>query len=165
MPRTPITREGYERLKEELKRLKSVERPKIIREIAEARAHGDLSENAEYVAAKEKQSLIEGRIAELEAKLAECEVVELAEEPPDQVVFGCVVELKDLDTGQVVRYQIVGEDESDPRNGRISLTSPLGRALIGHRVGDEVEVHTPRGERAYEILRIMSRWETERSSL
>ena len=165
MPRTPITREGYERLKEELKRLKSVERPKIIREIAEARAHGDLSENAEYVAAKEKQSLIEGRIAELEAKLAECEVVERAEETPEQVVFGCVVELKDLDTGQVVRYQIVGEDESDPRNGRISLTSPLGRALIGHRVGDEVEVHTPRGERAYEILRIMSRWETERSSL
>jgi transcription elongation factor GreA len=154
--RIPVTREGYLRLEEELRRLKTVERPKIIKEIAEARAHGDLSENAEYVAAKEKQSFIEGRIMELEAKLAMCEIIELKEEV-DRVVFGAYVLLKDLDDGQVVRYRIVGEDEANPREGLISIRSPLARALVGKRVGEEVEVRTPGGEKVYEVISISSK--------
>jgi transcription elongation factor GreA len=154
--RIPVTPEGYKRMEEELKRLKTSERPRIIKEIAEARAHGDLSENAEYVAAKEKQSFIEGRIMELEAKLAMCEIIELKEEV-DRVVFGAYVLLRDLDHGEKVRYRIVGEDEANPREGLISIRSPLARALVGKRVGEEVEVRTPGGEKVYEIVAISAK--------
>ena len=150
-----MTVEGAERLKAELQRLKSVERPAIIQAIAEARSHGDLSENADYDAAKERQGFVEGRIAEIEHKLAGAQVIDPTEIDGDgRVVFGATVELEDLDTGDVRRWQIVGEDEADIKHGKISVTSPIARALIGKSEGDTVEVQAPGGVRGYEILSV-----------
>ena len=155
MAKVPMTVEGAERLKAELQRLKSVERPAIIQAIAEARSHGDLSENADYDAAKERQGFVEGRIAEIEHKLAGAQVIDPAEVDGDgRVVFGATVELEDLDSGDVRRWQIVGEDEADIRHGKISVTSPIARALIGKGEGDAVEVQAPGGVRGYEILAV-----------
>jgi transcription elongation factor GreA len=155
MTKVPMTVEGAERLKAELQRLKSVERPAIIQAIAEARSHGDLSENADYDAAKERQGFIEGRIAEIEHKLAGAQVIDPTEIDGDgRVVFGATVELEDLDTGDVRRWQIVGEDEADIKHGKISVTSPIARALIGKSEGDSVEVQAPGGVRGYEILSV-----------
>jgi len=154
MARMPMTPEGYEALKAELHRLKTVERPNIIEAIAEARAHGDLSENAEYDAAKDKQGFIEGRIREVETKLAQADVIDPTHLDLSKVVFGVVVDLLDLDSDEEVSYKLVGEDESDPRQGKLSIQSPVARALLGKAVGDEVDVQVPGGERAYEILSI-----------
>jgi transcription elongation factor GreA len=154
--RTPMTRDGYARLQQELEQLKREERPRIIRAIAEARAHGDLSENAEYHAAKERQGFIEGRIRELEVKVGAAEVIE----PPrdgDRITFGSTVRLKGPD-GKEVRYQIVGSDESDPATGRISILSPLARTLIGKEVGDEVKVQAPGGAKTFEVLAANFPW-------
>lgn len=149
----PLTRRGAELLKEELHRLKTVERPTVIAAIAEARSHGDLSENAEYDAAKERQAFIEGRIAEIEGKLARAQIIDPATLDADgRVVFGATVELEDLDEGNTVTYQIVGDDEADLKQGKISFNSPVARALIGKFAGDVVEVQTPGGRREYEIL-------------
>jgi transcription elongation factor GreA len=152
-----MTRSGYERLKEELERLKKVDRPAISRAIGEARAHGDLSENAEYHAAREKQAFMEARIKELEAKVATAEVLD----PPtsgDRVTFGSTVRLEDED-GRETRYQIVGSDETDPSRGRISIMSPLARTLIGKRVGTSVEAQLPGGKKRFEILDANFPWE------
>lgn len=155
MSRVLLTARGAEKLQEELRRLKSVERPRVIEAIAEARSHGDLSENAEYDAAKDQQAFIEGRIAELEAKLALAEIINPGNlNVEGRVVFGAHVELYDQEGGIEVTYQIVGELEADLESGQISLTSPIGRALIGKEEGEEVEVTTPGGLRQYEILRI-----------
>ena len=147
----PITREGYQKLQEELDKFKKVERSKNIQDIAEARAHGDLSENAEYAAAKERQSFIAGRILDLEHKLATAEIIDPARLISDKVVFGATVALLDLLKGEPRKYTIVGEDEVDIKNGRISHSSPVGRALIGNKVGDVVTIKAPAGEREYEI--------------
>ena len=155
-PRTPMTRGGYDKLKDELERLKRVERPAITRAIAEARAHGDLSENAEYHAAREKQSFTEGRINELEAKVGAAEVID----PPtggDRVTFASTVRLED-ETGKEVRYWIVGSDEADPARGRISVLSPLARTLIGKRVGDSVTPQLPVGKKTFGILEVNFPW-------
>ena len=155
--RTPMTRQGYEKLRDELDRLKRVERPSITRAIAEARAHGDLSENAEYHAAREKQSFVEGRIAELETKVGAAEVIE----PPtsgDRVTLGSTVRLED-EAGRGVRYQIVGSDEVEPAKGRISVLAPLARTLIGKRVGDTVTAQLPGGKKTFEILEANFPWE------
>jgi transcription elongation factor GreA len=155
-PRTPMTRAGYERLREELDRLKRVDRHAITKAIAEARAHGDLSENAEYHAAREKQSFIEGRIGELEGKVGHAEVID----PPtsgDRVTFGSSVRLED-DTGKELRYWIVGSDEAEPTRGRISILSPLARTLIGKRVGDTVKAQLPGGQRTFDILEANFSW-------
>ena len=158
MAKVPMTVAGAERLKAELQRLKSVERPAIIQAIAEARSHGDLSENADYDAAKERQGFVEGRIAEIEHKLAGAQVIDPAEVDGDgRVVFGATVELEDLDTGDVRRWQIVGEDEADIKHGKISVTSPIARALIGNNEGDTVEVQAPGGVRGYETLAVAYR--------
>jgi transcription elongation factor GreA len=151
---TPITKKGYEALKAELDRLKKVERPKIIEAIAEARAHGDLSENAEYHAAKERQGFIEARIKELESKLAEARIIETANRTSETVVFGATVELVEMASRQKKQYMLVGQDEADLKNGKISVQSPVGRALIGKRVGDQVEVTTPARVVEYEVLAI-----------
>lgn len=157
--RIPMTRSGMVALKNEMKRLKSVERPRVIEMIAVARGHGDLSENADYSAAKERQSFIEGRILELEDKLSRAEVVDVARLSGDKVLFGATVTLADEDGGQVV-YQIVGDLEADLRRGKISVSSPIARALIGREVGDTVTVKGPRGaEREYEILTVEFREE------
>ncbi|MDO9449562.1 MAG: transcription elongation factor GreA [Rugosibacter sp.] len=149
----PITLYGAELLRVELHRLKTVERPSIIAAIAEARSHGDLSENAEYDAAKERQGFIEGRIAEVEGKLGNAQIIDPASLDADgRVVFGATVELEDVNSGQPVVYQIVGDDESDIKLGKISFSSPVARALIGKFSGDAVEVQTPGGLREYEIL-------------
>jgi transcription elongation factor GreA len=151
--RVPLTATGAEMLRTELHQLKTVERPRVIQAIQEARAHGDLSENAEYDAAKERQSFIEGRIAEVEGKLANAQIIEPASLDADgRCVFGATVELEDSDSGEVVTYQIVGEDEADIKRGKISITSPIGRALIGKSSGDVAEVMAPGGVRSYEIL-------------
>ena len=147
----PMTKEGFNKLKEELERLKKIERPKNIQDIAEARAHGDLSENAEYSAAKERQSFIAGRMQELEYKIAIAEVIDSSSFTSDKVVFGAVVSLIDLFKGEAKKYKIVGEDEVDLKNGKISLASPVGKALIGNRVGDIVTIKAPAGDREYEI--------------
>jgi transcription elongation factor GreA len=152
--RSPITRHGYEQLREELARLKKTERPQVIQAIAEARSHGDLSENAEYHAAKEQQSFIEGRIQELAHKLATSEIIETNEMTQDKVVFGTTVSLKDLSSGETKKYTLVGQDESDLKNGKISVTSPVGKGLIGHKVGDEVVITTPAKKLNYKILNI-----------
>jgi len=153
MNKVPLTIIGAERLRTELQRLKSVERPAVINAIAEARAHGDLSENAEYAAAKERQSFIEGRIAELEGKLANAMIVNPTLLDADgRCVFGATVDLEDMGNGEVVTYQIVGEDEADIKDGKISVTSPIARALIGKSAGDVAEVQAPGGVREYEIL-------------
>jgi transcription elongation factor GreA len=149
--RMPITSAGLVRLKDELKRLKYAERPKIVKEIAEARSHGDLSENAEYHAAKEKQSHLEGRIAQVEDWIARAEVIDVSKHKGDRVVFGATVTLADADSGDEVRYRIVGELEADLKQSRISVTSPIARALIGKSEGDVVRVRSPGGEREYEI--------------
>ena len=149
-----MTAEGYQALDEELKRLKTVERPQVIASISEARSHGDLSENAEYHAAKDRQGWIEGRIAEIEDKLARAQVIDVSRLSGDQVKFGAVVTVVDEDTEEEGRYRIVGEHEADVKAGRISLTSPLSRAMIGKEVGDVVEVNTPAGVKAYQILKI-----------
>ncbi len=154
MERIPFTPEGFQQLKAELERLKTVERKEVIRAIEEARAHGDLSENAEYEAAKERQGHIEGRIQELTDRLARAEVIEPPRTPPERVQFGVKVRLLNLDTDEEVVYRLVGPYESDVEKGLISVTSPLGRALIGKEVGDEVEVQTPAGVRSFEILAI-----------
>ncbi len=154
MERIPMSRKGYEDLREELRRLQTVERQKIIKAIEEARAHGDISENAEYQAAKEKQAHIEGRIQELSDRLARAEVVDFPKTAPDRVQFGVKVTLLNLENDEEVTYRLVGPYESDVNNGLISVTSPLGKALIGKEEGDEVEVQTPRGVKTYEILKI-----------
>lgn len=154
MDRTPITKEGLEKLREELTRLERVERPSVIKAIAEARSHGDLSENAEYHAAKERQSFIEGRIAELHSKLATSEIIDCSNLPDDRIVFGTTVLLNDLKTGNEFKIRLVGPDESDADNGDISVLSPLGRALISKEPGDEIQVKTPGGLRQLEIVDI-----------
>jgi transcription elongation factor GreA len=152
--RVPMTKGGLLRLKEELKRLKNVERPKIVKEIAEARSHGDLSENAEYHAAKEKQSHIEGRILQVEHWIASAEVIDISKHAGDRVVFGATVSLEESESGDQVTYRIVGELEADLKLGRISVTSPIARALIGREEGDAVTVRTPGGQKEYEIQSI-----------
>jgi len=154
MERVPITKEGLERLKVELKHLAGVERPQNIRAIEEARAHGDISENAEYHAAKEKQSFLDGKINELQSVIGKAEVIEVEEGPADNVVFGKTVLLYNIDTDEEIKYQLLGPYESEPENGRISVQSPLGQALIGKEVGDEITVKTPGGVQEFEILEI-----------
>ncbi|MBI1775721.1 MAG: transcription elongation factor GreA [Proteobacteria bacterium] len=154
MERIPMTLGSYDRLQEELRHLKQVERPSIIRQIAEARDHGDISENAEYHAARERQSFIEGRVVELEDKLRRAEVIDVSKLSGKTVTFGATVTLEDEDSEERVKYQIVGTDESDIAQGLLSITSPLARALIGKSVGDAVEVSTPRGSKSYEIVRV-----------
>ena len=152
MKRSPMTLRGAELLRTEIKQLKSSDRPRVIKAIADARAHGDLSENAEYHAAREQQGFIEGRINEIEARLAAAEVIDVAQLPPsDRVVFGATVDLEDQDDGTVVSYQIVGTDEADIRAGRISIASPIARALIARSVGDVVEVAAPGRTHSYQI--------------
>ena len=153
MPKVPMTIEGAERLKAELQRLKTVDRPAIIRAIADARSHGDISENADYDACKERQGFIEGRIASVEAKLANAQIIDpLSLDADGRVVFGATVELEDSNAGDRVTYQIVGDDEADIRHGKISVSSPIARALIGKHEGDTAEVEAPAGVRVYEIL-------------
>src|SRR5262245_6023685 len=154
MDKIPMTAEGYARLELELKQLKSVERPAVIKAIAEARDHGDLSENAEYHAARERQSFIEGRVAELEDKIARAEVIDVSRLTGKVIKFGAKVTLADEDTDEESTYQIVGAEEADIGKGRLSITSPLARALIGKQTGDSVEVTTPGGSKAYEVMRV-----------
>ena len=156
MTRKPLTQKGVDKLRVELRRLKTEDRPRVIQAIAEARAHGDLSENAEYHAAREKQSFIEGRINELEGKVGAAEVIE----PPtsgDRVTFGSSVKLED-EAGKEHRYQIVGSDEAEPAKGRISVLAPLARALIGKRVGDSVTAQLPNGKKTFDILEVNFPW-------
>ncbi len=154
MTKYPITPEGLKKLQEELKKLKSVDRPKVIEAIAEARGHGDISENAEYDAAKEQQAFLEKRIRDIENKVANANVVDPSAMSTDRVVFGLTVTVQDLDSGEEVSYQIVGVEEADIAAQRISVSSPVARALIGKRVGDVVQVQIPRGLRELEILNI-----------
>ena len=149
-----MTSEGYNSLQEELKRLKSVDRPAIIRAIAEARDHGDLAENAEYQAARDRQSFIEGRVIELEDKIARAEVIDVSKLSGSVVKFGATVVLADEETDEEQKFQIVGEDEADVSRGRLSVTSPLARALIGKNIGESVEVSTPRGAKSYEVVKV-----------
>ncbi|MGB3133397.1 MAG: transcription elongation factor GreA [Candidatus Macondimonas sp.] len=155
MTRIPITVRGAELLREELARLKKQDRPRIIAAIAEARAHGDLKENAEYHAAREQQGFVEGRIAEIEARLSNAQVIDvLALEPSDRVVFGATVDLVDEDTGEELTYRIVGQDEADIKAGLLSINSPIARALVGKREGDVVVVEIPAGSRSLEIVKV-----------
>ncbi len=148
----PMTPDGYSRLQEELKRLVRFDRPAVVQAIAEARGHGDLSENAEYEAAKDRQAFIEGRIKELNDKIARAQVINPADLAGNKVVFGATVTLLDPDTGAEVTYQIVGEDEADIKDGKISVTSPVGKALIGHLLDEEVRIKVPSGIKIYEII-------------
>ncbi|MGB8930366.1 MAG: transcription elongation factor GreA [Anaeromyxobacteraceae bacterium] len=150
--RVPMTQGGLLRLKAELKKLKTVDRPNNVKDIAEARSHGDISENAEFHAAKEKQSHLEGRIAQVEHWIASAEVIDVSKHQGDKVVFGATVTLAEADGGDEVRYRIVGELEADLKQGKISVTSPIARALIGRSEGDEVTVRSPGGEKVYEIV-------------
>jgi transcription elongation factor GreA len=152
-----MTSEGLNTLEEELRHLRSTARPEVIRAIAEAREHGDLSENAEYHAARDRQSFIEGRVGELEDKISRAEVIDVSKLSGKIVKFGAKVSLIDEDTEKKLVYQIVGQDEADVKQGRIAITSPLARALIGKTVGDSIEVNTPKGEKAYEITRVRFR--------
>ncbi len=155
MRRSPITARGAERMRAELKRLKAEDRPTVIKAIAEARGHGDLSENAEYHAAREQQSFIEGRINEIETKLGNAEIIDVSSLPQTgRVVFGATVELEAQQGGARARYQIVGEDEADIRQGLIAITSPIARALVGKEEGDVVDVQAPGGVRSYEIVKV-----------
>jgi transcription elongation factor GreA len=154
MDKVPMTAEGYQALDEELKRLKTQERPAVIAAISEARSHGDLSENAEYHAAKERQGWIEGRIAVIEDQIARAQVIDVSKLSGLQVKFGATVSVVDEDTEEEARYQIVGEHEADVRSGKVSIASPIARAMIGKETGDVVEVNTPGGVKAYEILKI-----------
>lgn len=152
--REPMTREGFNLLQEELKRLKKTERPNIIQAIADAAAHGDLSENAEYDAAKEKQSFVEGRIKEIETKVATADVIDISQLSGDRVVFGATVTLVDAESGKEVSYKIVGVDEADVKKEKISILSPIARGLIGKDLDDEVKISTPSGIKEYEIVGI-----------
>ena len=154
MDKVPMTLDGFERLEEELKRIKTVERPEIIKAIATAREHGDLSENAEYHAAKERQSFNEGRISEIENKIANAEIIDVSKLSGKIVKFGAKIKLTDEDTDEDSAYQIVGEHEADINNGFLSINAPLARALIGKTVGDSVEVVTPKGSKGYEIIKV-----------
>ncbi len=154
MQRVPITRDGYERLRIELQRLQREERPAVIKAIEEARAHGDISENAEYEAAKDKQGLIENRINDLIQKLGLSEIIDPTDDNDGRITFGSTVVMEDLETGEVTSYQLVGPYEADVQAGTISVTSPLGKALIGKEEGEEVRVQTPKGIRNVEILQI-----------
>jgi transcription elongation factor GreA len=154
MNKIPMTSEGFDRLEEELKQLKSVERPAIIRAIAEAREHGDISENAEYHAARERQSFIEGRVLELEDKIARAEIIDVSKLSGKLIKFGATVTLIDEDTDKKDVYQIVGEDEADIKSKRLAITAPLARALVGKTVGDTVEVTTPGGSKSYEVAKV-----------
>ena len=153
--RVPMTANGYEQIKRDLKQLTAVERPKNVKDIEEAIAHGDLSENAEYHAAKERQGHLEARIALLDDRLARAQVIDPSGQDTKQVRFGCTVRLEDVETGEEIRYTIVGEDESDAAEGRISVTSPVGRALVGKTVDDTVEVKVPKGTREFDVLEIL----------
>lgn len=155
MERVPVTKEGYEALKKELENLKRVDRPENIKAIEEARSHGDLSENAEFAAAKDRQGFIEGRISELQFKLANADIILPDKLSKDKAVFGCKVLLENIDTGQDVEYQLVGPDESDIEKGRISVSSPLGKALLGKKPGDELTLQVPGGKRVYELVEIL----------
>lgn len=155
MDRIPMTPQGYETLKRELAHIKSVERPKNIKAIEEARAHGDLSENAEYDAAKDRQSFIEGKINELSYKLAHADIIDPKILSKDSVVFASSVVLENVDTGEQVEYQVVGPDESDIKKGKISISSPLGQAILGKKPGDEVVINAPGGKRCYELIEIL----------
>jgi len=154
MEKVPMTIEGFKKLETELHRLKVEERPRIIQQIAEARDHGDLAENAEYHAAKDAQGMNEAKVAELEDKVSRAEVIDPAKLSGSTVMFGATVTLEDEDSGDKVKYKIVGEHEANVREGKISITSPIARALIGKSKGDSAEVTTPRGARSYEILKI-----------
>ncbi|MBS0409321.1 MAG: transcription elongation factor GreA [Proteobacteria bacterium] len=154
MEKVPMTGEGFQALDDELRRLKTQERPAVIAAIAEARSHGDLSENAEYHAAKERQGWIEGRIAEIEDKIARAQVIDVSKLSGAQIKFGATVSVVDEDTEEEARYQIVGEHEADVRSGKVSIASPIARAMIGKESGDVVEVNTPGGVKAYEILKV-----------
>ena len=154
MSKIPMTIDGYTRLSEELRYLKTIERPAVIKAIAEAREHGDLSENAEYHAARERQSFIEGRVGELEDKIARADVIDVSKLSGNQVVFGAIVTLIDDDTDEKIKYQIVGQDEADIKNGRLSISAPLARALIGKQVDTTIEVTTPGGSKSYSIEKI-----------
>ena len=159
----PMTKAGADALKREIKRLKSVERPRIVQEISVARDHGDLSENAEYHAAKEKQSHIEGRIQILEDRLARAEIIDVSRLSGERVVFGATVKLQDVDSEAKAQYTIVGEHEADLKKGRIGVTSPIARGLIGREVGDSVTIRAPGGEREFEILEVLfQEYEIER---
>ena len=155
MEKIPLTRNGYDALKKELERLKRVERPENIKAIEEARAHGDLSENAEYAAAKDRQGFLEGRIGELAYKLANADIIDLSKLPKGRAVFGSRVVLENIDTGEDVQYQLVGPDESNIKQGRISIVSPLGKAIIGKKPGDELTLNVPGGKRSYELVEIL----------
>jgi len=155
MTRKPLTAKGAEKLRLELRRLKTEDRPRVIQSIAEARAHGDLSENAEYHAAREQQGFIEGRIKQLEHELSHCEIIDVSQLPQsDRIVFGATVDLEDQDDGSEVVFQIVGELEADVKQGLISITSPIARALVGKSEGDVVDVAVPGGARAFEIVAV-----------
>ncbi|WP_421930635.1 transcription elongation factor GreA [Phenylobacterium sp.] len=154
MEKVPMTAEGYQALDEDLKRLKTLERPAVIAAISEARQHGDLSENAEYHAAKERQGWIEGQIADIEDRMARAQVIDVSKLSGTQVKFGATVSVVDEDTEDEARYQIVGEHEADVKSGKISIASPIARAMIGKEMGDVVEVNTPGGTKAYEILKV-----------
>jgi transcription elongation factor GreA len=153
--KVPITVAGAEKLREELKRLKNIDRPRITKAIAEARAHGDLKENAEYHAAKEEQGLSEARVRDIEAKLSNAQIIDISSMPPsDKVIFGATVELVDITAGVEVRYRIVGDDEANIAAGLLSISAPIARAIIGKREGDEVEVNTPGGKKIYEVTSV-----------
>jgi len=154
--RVPMTGAGAERLREEVEHLKRVERPRISKAIAEAREHGDLRENAEYHAAREQQSFVEGRISDIESKLSAAQIIDIAAIPPgDKVIFGATVEILNLETEETMRYQIVGEDEASVKENKISVTSPMARSLVGKEVGDVVVVRTPGGDTEYEIVEVL----------
>jgi transcription elongation factor GreA len=154
MEKIPMTAEGYTTLEAELKHCQQVERPRIVQQISEARSHGDLAENAEYHAAKESQSLNEGRIAELEDKLARSEVIDVSKLSGDTITFGATVTLIDEDTEKKAVWQLVGEPEADAKKGKISITSPLARALVGKKKGAQIEVNAPGGAKAYEVMKV-----------
>jgi transcription elongation factor GreA len=155
LERVPITKEGYQALRNELEYLKRVERPKNIKSIEEARAHGDITENAEFEAAKDRQAFIEGRVNELTYKLSRADIIDPQNLPKDHAVFACSVMLENIDTGENVEYQLVGPDEANIEEGRISISSPLGKAIIGKKPGDEISLEAPGGKRYYELVDIL----------
>ena len=154
MDKLPMTKEGFTKLQEELERLKRVDRAQAIQALNEAAAHGDLTDNADYRVAKERRDYLEGKIKELEDKLARAQVIETRDLSTDRIVFGCTVLLGDVESDRQVRYKIVGADEADIRNGRISINSPVAKALIGHKMGDVINVVVPSGKKEYEVLKI-----------
>ena len=156
MSSVPFTRQGYEKMKKELERLKTVDRPQNIKAIEEARAHGDLSENAEFEAAKDRQGFIESKLSKLAYKLSRVDIIDSSRLPKDRAVFASYVVLENIDTGENVKYQLVGPDESDIEEGRISVTSPLGKEILGRKPGDEITLVVPGGKRSYELIEILS---------